>query len=158
MEGTIMKRISKFVAIAAMLAAVIGSANAGDRGTKPEATALAKKAVEFIQANGADKAYATFMDKTNATFHDRDLYVLVYDMNGNCLAHGNNPKLAGKNNMDSQDADGVYYVKDRMELAKSHVSFWQDYKFTNPVSKKIEPKSTYCEKLNQTVVCVGIYR
>ena len=26
--------------------------------------------------------------------------------------------------------------------------FWQDYKFTNPLSKKIEPKSLYREKLD----------
>ena len=27
-------------------------------------------------------------------------------------------------------------------------TFWQDYKFTNPTTQKIEPKSMYCEKLD----------
>ena len=49
-------------------------------------------------------------------------------------------------------------VKERMELARSKGSFWQDYKFTDPVSKKIEPKSMYCERLDDSVVCGGIYR
>ena len=34
---------------------------------------------------------------------------------------------------------------------------WQEYKFTNPVSKKIEPKVMYCEKLAETAVCGGVY-
>jgi len=58
----------------------------------------------------------------------------------------------------AQDADGVYYVKDRVALLKSKSSFWQYYKFSDPVSNKIAPKSTYCEKLNDTAVCVGIYK
>ena len=37
-------------------------------------------------------------------------------------------------------------------------SFWQDYKFVNPVSKKVEPKQMYCEKLDNTAVCAGIYK
>jgi cytochrome c len=28
----------------------------------------------------------------------------------------------------------------------------------NPVSKTIEPKEMYCERLNDTVVCGGVYR
>lgn len=130
---------------------------AGDRGTKDEAVAMAKKAIGFIKANGAPKAYEAFTAK-QAEFHDRDLYVIVYDSNGKCLAHGNNAKLVGKDLIDAQDADGVYYVKDRVAKMKTQTSFWQDYKFANPVSKKIEPKSTYCEKLADTAVCVGIYK
>jgi signal transduction histidine kinase len=130
---------------------------AGEKGTQPEAIAMVKKAVEYIKANGADKAYAEINSKS-PSFADRDMYVTVYDMNGKCLSHGSNVKLVGKDLIDAQDADGVYYVKDRVTLAKTKASFWQDYKFSNPVTKKIEPKSTYCEKLNDTVICVGIYK
>jgi hypothetical protein len=28
----------------------------------------------------------------------------------------------------------------------------------NPVSKQIEPKQSYCERLDQTAVCAGIYK
>ena len=47
---------------------------------------------------------------------------------------------------DAQDVDGKLYVKERVELAAKQPSFWQDYKFVNPVSKKVEPKEMYCEK------------
>ena len=32
------------------------------------------------------------------------------------------------------------------------------YKFTDPVTKKVLPKSMYCERLDDTVVCGGIYK
>jgi hypothetical protein len=28
----------------------------------------------------------------------------------------------------------------------------------NPVTKAIEPKEMYCERLNETVVCGGVYQ
>lgn len=151
---TFAKRILLIGATIPFLAA---AAYADDRGTKPEAIAMVKKAVAAISASGADKTYAEITAK-DAKYHDRDLYVVVYDSSGKCLAHGNNPKLVGKDLLEAQDADGVYYIKDRVGLMKTKSSFWQDYKFSDPLTKKIEPKSTYCEKLSDTAVCVGIYK
>ena len=73
-------------------------------------------------------------------------------------AHGANDKMVGKNLIDMKDVDGKPYVKERMELAAAKPSFWQEYKFTNPVSKKIEPKVMYCEKVGETAVCGGVYQ
>jgi cytochrome c len=64
----------------------------------------------------------------------------------------------GENLIDMLDIDGKPYVKERVELAKSKGTFWQDYKFTNPTTKKIEPKSMYCEHLDDMAVCAGIYK
>jgi cytochrome c len=35
---------------------------------------------------------------------------------------------------------------------------WQDYKFTNPVSKKLENKRAYIEKIDNYIVGCGIYK
>jgi len=134
-----------------------GMALAETAGTREEAVSLAKKAVEFLKVNCPDKAYAEF-SKANGDFKDRDLYVVVYDMTGTCLAHGSNPKLVGKNLSGIEDADGKTYVQERVELAKAYDTFWQDYKFSDPLTKKVTPKETYCEKVNDTVVCVGFYK
>jgi cytochrome c len=122
-----------------------------------EAMAMVKKAVALIKDGGADKAYPAFDDKQGG-FIDRDLYIVVYGLDGKVLAHGANAKLIGKDLMDAQDVDGVYYVRDRVEKAKANPSFWQDYKFTNPVTKKVEPKRMYCERVGETAVCGGIYK
>ncbi|MBY0380574.1 MAG: cache domain-containing protein [Xanthobacteraceae bacterium] len=135
-----------------------GSAFAEGGATKDDAIAMVKKAITFVKTNGADKAYAEF-DNKSGQFIDRDLYIVVYSLDGKVLAHGANAKLIGRDMMDAQDVDGKPYVKERMELVnKQPAGFWQDYKFVNPVSKKVEPKQMYCEKLDSTAVCGGVYK
>jgi len=125
--------------------------------TEAEATAMVKKGVAFIKSQGKDKAFAEISNK-GGQFVDRDLYLVVYGLDGTVHAHGANVKMVGKNLIDLKDVDGKAFVKERVDLAKSKGSFWQDYKFTNPENKKIEPKSMYCEKLDDMVVCGGIYK
>ena len=125
--------------------------------TAAEATAMVKKGVAFIKANGKDKGYAEISNK-KGQFNDRDLYLVVYGLDGVVRAHGANEKMINKNLIDLKDIDGKEFVKERVELAKSKGTFWQDYKFTNPVTKKIEPKSMYCEKLDDVAVCGGVYK
>lgn len=125
--------------------------------TAAEATAMVQKGAAFIKANGKDKGYAEINNKAGQ-FVDRDLYLTVYGLDGTVRAHGANAKMVGKNLIDLKDIDGKPFVKERVDLAKTHASFWQDYKFTDPLSKKIEPKRMYCEKLDDSVVCGGIYK
>jgi len=137
--------------------AASGHAVAGEWATKDEAQAMVKKAVAFIKEQGPDKAYEAITSKTGG-FNDRDLYVVVYQLDGKVLAHGANAKLVGKDMSDAQDVDGKFFVKERIELARKQPSFWQDYKFVNPTSKKVEPKEMYCERLDDTAVCGGVYK
>lgn len=146
-----------FVAVAATAFLFNGIALAADGAGKDEAIAMVKKAVAFIKANGPEKSYPEISDKAGK-FIDRDLYVVVYQLDGKVLAHGGNDKLIGKDLIDAQDVDGKPYIKERVELAAKQPSFWQDYKFVNPVTKKVEPKQMYCEKLDNTAVCGGIYK
>ena len=144
------------------LALIAATATAGavakeGNATAPEATALVKKGITFIKTNGKDKGYAEISNK-QGQFIDRDLYLVVYGLDGTVRAHGANEKMIGKNLIELKDIDGKPFVKERVELAQSKGTFWQDYKFTNPVTKKIEPKSMYCERLDDSVVCGGVYK
>ncbi|MEP7296164.1 MAG: cache domain-containing protein [Burkholderiales bacterium] len=144
--------------VAGLTLAYMSSVLAKDgNATAAEATAMVKKGVAFIKSSGKDKGYAEITAKSSQ-FTDRDLYLTVYGMDGTVRAHGANEKMVGKNLIDLKDVDGKAFVKERVELAAAKGTFWQDYKFTNPVSKKIEPKSMYCEKLEDAVVCGGIYK
>lgn len=133
------------------------TSNAAEFGTKEEAQALVKKAKVFIKEQGPEKAYAEFTNRAGK-FVDRDLYVVVYGLDGKVLAHGGNAKLVGQDLIDAKDIDGKPFVKERVELARKQDSFWQDYKFVNPTNQKVEPKQMYCERLNDTAVCAGIYK
>ena len=134
-----------------------GSAGAADRATKEQAVAMVQKAVAAIKSAGAEKIYKDVTGKA-AEFEDRDLYIAIYCMDGTVLAHGSNAKLVGKKMIDAEDVDGKPFVKERVELARTQPSFWQDYKFVDPLSKKVEPKQMYCERLDETVVCGGVYK
>ncbi|MDB5945118.1 MAG: histidine kinase [Ramlibacter sp.] len=146
------------VVLGAVLAASATWAAAGDAATAKEAEAMVKKGVAFIKANGKEKGYAEISNKESKAFHDRDLYLAVHRLDGTCVAHGTNEKMVGKDFIDMKDIDGKEYIKERVEFARTKGSFWTDYKFSNPVSKKIEPKTAYCERLDDTVVCGGIYK
>ncbi|HEU6436501.1 MAG TPA: cache domain-containing protein [Nitratidesulfovibrio sp.] len=140
-----------------LVAALCPLAHAQSKGSKDEAVAMVKKAVAYLKANGRDKAFAE-ISNPQGMFVDRDLYVVVYDMQGNCLAHGANAKQVGKNLMELRDPDGKYFVKERVELGKTKTSFWQDYKFSNPQTKLIEPKSMYMERVDDLLVGCGAYQ
>lgn len=140
-----------------LLSALCAPAVAAPNGSKDEAVAMVKKAVAYIKANGHEKAFAE-ISKPGGQFVDRDLYVVVYDMNGNCLAHGANPKQVGRNLLELRDPDGKFFVKERVELGKANASFWQDYKFVNPQNKLIEPKSMYMERMDDLLVGCGVYK
>jgi signal transduction histidine kinase len=153
-----MKRFSR--SVAATLCGVFafaGVALAADVATKDEAVAMVKKGVAFIKVSGTEKGYAEITSK-KGRFQDRDLYLVVYGMDGVVHAHGANEKMVGRNLIDLKDIDGKPFVQERVDLARSKGTFWQDYKFTNPVSRSLEPKQSYCEKLDETVVCGGVYK
>ena len=149
-----MLRILSVAAVGVVIAAT--SASAAERATKDEAVAMVKKAVAAVKADSA-KAYADITKKPGP-FTDRDLYIVVYKIDGSVLAHGQNEKLVGTNQKDAKDPDGKAFVAERIELAKKGAPFWQDYKFMDPLTKKPEPKQMYCEPLNDTAVCGGVYK
>jgi signal transduction histidine kinase len=135
-----------------------GTAIAADHASKDEAVAMVKKGVAFWKANGDEKTFAAIDAKDNAQFHDRDLYLVVYGLDGTVRAHGANAKKVGKNMLDEQDVDGKLFVKERVEMAQKQPTFWQDYKYTDPLTKKIAPKQMYCERVDNNVLCGGIYK
>jgi cytochrome c len=152
-----MKRAISLMLSATLTSAAVDASFAAQYATREEAQAMVKKAIAYIKDRGPDKAYVEISDR-EGQFVDRDLYVVVYGLDGKVLAHGGNAKLVGKDMIDAQDVDGKFFVKERVELARKQVSFWQDYKIANPTDKKVEPKQMYCERLDETAVCAGIYQ
>jgi len=142
------------LAVAALTPAALASA---EFATKDEAVAMVKKGVAYIKGNGKDKGYAEITNK-QGQFKDRDLYLVVYGLAGTVHAPGANEKLIGHNVIDLKDIDGKPFVRERVEMAQKQPTFWQEYKYTDPVTHKIEPKEMYCERLDESVVCGGIYK
>ena len=152
-----MKRMFSFVAALA-LAMFSFQALAADaeRGTTQEAESLVHKAIAFYKKNGKEKSMAEF-SKSPGPFVDRDLYVTIYTLQGDCLSHINS-KMVGKNMMDLRDPTGKYHIKERMEQAAVKDNGWQDFQFFNPQTKKVEPKRMYWEKYDNLVFAAGAYK
>jgi len=150
------KKIVLMAAVTGLLCSVT-MAGAEERATKKEAEAMVKKAVAAYKAGGE----STFADFTapSKKFVNKDLYITAYDFSGKCIAHGQNAKQVGKDLIGMKDPDGKTFVKERVDMAKAKGNFWQEYKFTDPLTKKVLPKVMYCEKADdKAIICGGVYK
>jgi cytochrome c len=120
-----------------------------------KAVTLVKSAVKYFKANGKDKCLDAI---TKGRFKQGEIYVFCYNLEGVMLAHPENKALIGKNLINVPDVEGKLFRKEIIENAKSKGSGWSDYKYKNPVLKKIESKTTYFEKAGDIVFCCGIYK
>jgi hypothetical protein len=152
-----MKRLFAFLVAATLALPLSLEARADEeRATEAEAQAMVHKAVAFYKKNGKAKALAELV-KSPGPFVDRDLYVSVYTLEGLLVAHIN-PKIVGKNLIDLRDVDGKPFVRERMEAARTVANGWQDYKYYNPVSRKVEPKRMYWERHDDLIFASGAYK
>lgn len=152
-----MRRLFKALVLSVAAAGFVGTtASAADRATLDEAKAMVKKARAYLREVGPDKAFPEFSNP-RGRFVDRELYVFVNDKSGVNLAHGGNPKLIGKNLIELRDTDGVYMTKQFLVVARKGGGT-VDYKFLNPLTKEIEPKTAYVEMEGEYLVGSGIFR
>jgi len=126
--------------------------------TPAQAENLVKRAVAYAKANGMDK----LIKETNqGIFHvgsGSELYIFIYDMQGVVKAIGfNTQELVGKNRWDLKDPDGKYIVRELLEIAKKGGG-WVDYKYPNPLSGKMEHKTSYAVLCDGLMVGSGTYK
>lgn len=129
--------------------------------TPAQAEAYVKKAVAFAKENGMDKLIQE-TNQASGRFHvasGGELYIFIYDMNGNCRAIGyNTGAFVGKNRLDVKDPDGKSFLKEMLAVAKGKGKGWVDYKYPNPMSNKIEAKTSYVEMCDGLLVGAGVYK
>jgi signal transduction histidine kinase len=151
-----MKKFGALLACFLMGLTGLAAAAEPQRGSPAEAEALVKRAIVYYQKNGREKAMDEF-SKTPGPFVDRDLYVTVLNMQGDSLAHIN-PKQRGHNMLDWRDQDGKFAIRERIDIAKTKGKGWHEFKFFNPMTKKIEIKTNYLEVYDNLVFSAGAFR
>ncbi|HJV49468.1 MAG TPA: cache domain-containing protein [Geothrix sp.] len=124
-----------------------------------DAIAMTREAVAYTKAHGQEAAFKEFTTPSG-TFRrfGGELYVTVYDLHGKCLAHGQEPAKVGVDALHSKDGNGKLLIQERIELAKAHGKGWQDVKYKNPHTGKLEPKAMYYELHEGLIYSVGIYK
>jgi cytochrome c len=139
---------------ATLLALGLSLASAASEDAK--AVKMVNDAIEFFKTHGKDKTFAEIMNK-KGRFHDGELYVFVYDLNGNMMAHGQDASLVGTNRLNVTDPSGKQYVKERLALIKEKGEGWQTYQYKNPISGKVENKKTFVKKFDDFIFGAGVY-
>ena len=154
-----MRALKMVVLLAFAQMFLVAAALAQSHGTADEAKALVEKGLAHIKAVGIDKA-AEDINAKDGKWTEKDLYVIIIKFDGTMVSHGANKAMVGKNFNEMKDANGKYFTKDMAEMVKAKGSGWVDYLFTNPLTKKIEPKSTYAVRIPgyEGYIGVGIYK
>lgn len=140
--------------VAALILLVTAALTPGFAATPDEAKALADKAAALLTSEG-ESAFPKLSDP-NGGFVQGDLYVVVMDRQGLVRANGI-AKLVGMNMWEAKDPDGVLFTQEIWKLAANSETGWVTYKFTNPATKKIEPKKTWVHRVGDFVVISGAY-
>jgi len=136
---------------------VPGGLAAAAEHTRNDAVKMVEKATAFLLANGKDKFIAE-VNMKDGRFHQGELYVYVTDLAYTILAHPVNPKIVGQYIVDVPDVDGKPYRKEMVNLARTKGRGWVDYKYKNPVSGLVEPKTSYLSKTGDMIIICGIYK
>ena len=100
------RRFALSIAAAVVSLGLAPAWSADGKGSAQASQAMVDKAIAFIKKNGREKAFAE-INNPKGQFTDRDLYVVVYDINGKVLAHGANAKMIGRDLLDNKDVDVV---------------------------------------------------
>jgi methyl-accepting chemotaxis protein len=126
------------------------------QGTADEAYALVKKAAALYHVNGIS-TLQRITDDYDKAFADRDMYVFAFNRAGQYLAFAGNPAKLQVNLMNVSGLDGRQLVEDAFAIGA--IGGWVDYTIINPVTQKIETKSSYIEPLSDDLVLgCGVYK
>jgi cytochrome c len=145
--------LSRVAMIVLGMIAMSGVVNAG---TAEQAQALAERAVAHIHEVGREQAFADF-SRPDGGFVDGELYVFCQDVSGVVVAHGGNPKLVGRNMADVRGPDGRLANVEINHLGLTQGSGWLEFRWPNPVTKRIELKAAYVLKVDDHTVCGSGY-
>ncbi len=146
------------VRLLAMLLLGIGAAaTASAEPSEKDAIALVEKGAAFMKTHGKEE----MIKRVNAKDPDYlqgALYLTMRDLKGVILANPVNQAMIGKDLIDVPDADGKLFRREIVELAKKKGKGWVDYKFKNPVSGRIEAKTSYIQLVGDVTLEAGIYK
>ncbi|HOW57650.1 MAG TPA: methyl-accepting chemotaxis protein, partial [Smithellaceae bacterium] len=129
-----------------------------NKATIKESKAMLKRAVQYMQQNGRERAMAEFSN-IKGSFIDRDLYISAYDLkNGKTVAHGYDAlyKFVGKDANIFKDASGKFFLAQMLDMARRNKNGTLDYSIMHPVTKKNEIKRAFFETCEDVVIAVSV--
>jgi signal transduction histidine kinase len=118
--------------------------------------AFVKEALDHIHSIGKEQAFADF-SRPNGGFVRDDLYIFCQAADGTVVAHGGNPAIVGRNFGNVLDPDGKAPNRELNRVGLTYGQGWVHFKWPNPVTKKVQPKSAWVVKVDDETVCGSGY-
>ena len=126
------------------------------KGTRERVIALVDEAINLVAEIGPREAFRQFM-LPEGGYVKGDLYIFVLNPAGTILANGANPNSVGNNALLAQDRHGHFFVRSMLLRAFSEGDGWTNYEWISPCTGKMATKSSYCRRIDDFVVCMGLY-
>ena len=121
------------------------------------AVALVRRGAAHLRKVGKRQACDDF-DNARGDFVFGEYYLWAMDLNGIRMANGADPASRGQDISNLRDIDGRPHVRNIIEKARVKGKGWQDYKWLNPVTRRVEMKSAYFELVGDVILACGIYK
>ncbi|MCA1857909.1 cache domain-containing protein [Massilia oculi] len=152
-----MKAFAAVLTAATLSVAVLAPAAANSL-TEKDAIAMVERGAALMKAKGKDELIKRVNAK-DPEFVQGELYLSMRDAKtGIAVAHPYNPSIIGKDLTDVPDANGKKYRREFIDVAAAKGKGWVDYMYKNPTTGKIEPKTTYVQRVDDLVLESGIYK
>lgn len=162
------KAIAVEIAIAVLSCVTLASAVASTekpagtftvyRSQPAKAKALLDQAVEYMNANSSERAFAAFNNQ-GGHFHDKDLYVFVVGLRDGVMhAHGGAPEaLVGASVTELKDALGKPVIREMLDVVERDGEGTVDYVWLNRITNRVENKTTTVTRVGDYMLGVGYY-
>lgn len=137
------------IGVVVVMALIFGTSLVLEASTLEEAKALAVKAAQFVKENGREKGIAEIRNP-KGQFVKGDLYVVIQDTKGMSLGNPMAPAMNGVDCLNLKDPTGKPFIQDMIEIVKTKGSGWSTYTWTNPATKKVQPKKVWVQKVEGT--------
>ena len=121
-----------------------------------EAQAFAERALAHIHDVGREQAFADF-SRPDGGFVDGELYIFCQDVKRCRSRARRQPELVGRNMADVRGPDGRLANVEINQLGFTQGSGWLEFRWPNPVTKRIELKAAYVLKVDDHTVCGSGY-
>lgn len=114
-------------------------------------------AVTYYKTQGKERSLVEFSNP-KGQFCSGDMYVFAMTLNGIVIAHGADKQYIGRDFMEISDSIGDKYFQEVIEAANAQGSGVVEYWWINPSTQRIEPKILYLEKVDDIIICSGVYQ
>lgn len=136
---------------------ILGVGYSAPRSDADDAKALLDRAVALVQEMGTQDAALAFNNR-RGDFIQGDLYVFMIDLDsGRFQAMGLNPGLTDTDALGLRDSQGNALVEEMFEKLQEADSATVEYAWLNPITNRVEPKRSYVQRVNGSLVGVGHY-